>query len=181
MNITGRSSTITNSFVNGIIPVIFPSEDEVISALNILGMNDTDVRCCYCGDKATEWDHLRPIVSNKRPTGYISELANLVPACSKCNQSKSGSAWREWIVGTAPQCPHMRGIVDLPLRIERLELYEKKLRPTVIAWESVIDHDLWKAHWNNLNQLHRQMREAQKVAEQIRTAASGALVNKPYQ
>jgi 5-methylcytosine-specific restriction endonuclease McrA len=76
--------------VNSIIPVIDPSDAEIEEALNILKMEANNVRCSYCGDKATEWDHLRPIVKNKRPTGYISEIANLVPACGKCNQSKSG-------------------------------------------------------------------------------------------
>ena len=33
VKITGRTSTITNSFVNGIIPVITPSETEIIEVL----------------------------------------------------------------------------------------------------------------------------------------------------
>jgi len=38
------------------------------------------LQCSYCGTPATEWDHLRPLVMNKKPTGYISEIHNLVPA-----------------------------------------------------------------------------------------------------
>lgn len=88
VNIAGRTSSITNSFVNGIIPVISPTEEQVAQNLTILGLNLDDLRCTYCGDKSTEWDHLRPIVRNKKPTGYISDIYNLVPACGKCNQSK---------------------------------------------------------------------------------------------
>lgn len=88
MKILGRSSSITNAFINSIIPVIYPTEDNVREALKILEMDVDGVSCAYCGDKPTEWDHLRPLVLKQRPTGYISEIHNLVPACGKCNQSK---------------------------------------------------------------------------------------------
>lgn len=39
MKITGRSSSITNAFVNSIIPVIPPTEGQVKEALFILGMD----------------------------------------------------------------------------------------------------------------------------------------------
>src|SRR5687768_4986894 len=102
MTITGRSSSITNAFVSAIIPVVFPTEAEVIEALAVLGMLPTDVRCAYCGDASSEWDHLRPLVVNQKPTGFISEIANLVPSCGKCNQSKGKKPWREWMCSSAP-------------------------------------------------------------------------------
>src|SRR5689334_15042184 len=76
VKITGRASSITNSFINGIIPVVFTTNEEVQTALSILGMLES-VRCAYCGDAYTEWDHLRPLVLGKKPTGYISEIHNL--------------------------------------------------------------------------------------------------------
>jgi HNH endonuclease len=93
MNVAGRSSSITNAFISAIIPVIEPSEEEEREALGILRIDPEDIRCAYCGDKATEWDHLRPIISNQEPTGYITEIANLVPSCGKCNQSYEN--WRQ--------------------------------------------------------------------------------------
>jgi hypothetical protein len=93
MNVAGRSSSITNAFISAIIPVIEPGEEEEREALGILRIDPEDIRCAYCGDKATEWDHLRPIISNQEPTGYITEIANLVPSCGKCNQSYEN--WRQ--------------------------------------------------------------------------------------
>lgn len=104
VRITGRSSSITNSFVNGIVPVIRPSDAEIDEALEVLRMS-AEVVCAYCGDRATEWDHLRPLVQNQRPTGYIHEIHNLVPACGKCNQSKGNKPWREWMFGPARLSP----------------------------------------------------------------------------
>src|SRR5262245_24638640 len=94
MNITGRSSSITNAFISAIIPVVEPTQAEEIEALRLLGMSLDDIRCAFCGDKSTEWDHLRAIICDQKPTGYITEIANLVPACGKCNQSKGKTQWR---------------------------------------------------------------------------------------
>ena len=123
VRITGRSSSITNSFVNGIIPVIWPTDREVDEALDILGMDQGAV-CAYCGDTATEWDHLRPLVVRQQPTGYISEIRNLVPACGKCNQSKGNKHWREWMFGSARLSPASRGVDRLEERAARLQSYE---------------------------------------------------------
>ena len=57
VKIIGRTSTITNAFVNGIIPVIEPSDEEIDKALNVLGMTRDTICCAYCGDTYTEWDH----------------------------------------------------------------------------------------------------------------------------
>lgn len=175
VKITGRRSTITNSFVNAIIPVVEPTEDEILSVLRVLDMDATDVRCAYCGDLSTEWDHLEPIVSEKRPTGYISEIANLVPACGKCNQSKSGRCWRDWIQGTAPLSPKMRGIHDLRERIERLEHFEASHSRRIVDFEAVVPPDLWATHWRNHDELHRMMRTSQETAEKVRDAARHAI------
>ena len=103
-----RKSSITNAFVNSVIPVIQPSLDEIEQALFILGMAPSDVRCAYCGDENTEWDHLRPLVLDHRPTGFISEIANLVPSCGKCNSSKGNKPWRSWMLGKARHSPTTR-------------------------------------------------------------------------
>src|ERR1039457_7082974 len=112
-----RKSSITNAFVNSVIPTIVPTADEIEESLRILGMDHNDVRCAYCGDGSSEWDHLRPLVVNRRPTGFITEIANLVPACGKCNQSKGNKDWKEWMRGSAAQSPARRGVLDIEERI----------------------------------------------------------------
>ena len=82
MKITGRSSSITNAFINSIIPVVVPTDQDVQRALEIFEMAPDDLRCVYCGDVSSEWDHLNPLVKAQKPIGYISEIANLVPAAS---------------------------------------------------------------------------------------------------
>jgi hypothetical protein len=170
MSIVARSSTITNSFVNSIIPVIEPTEAEVLEALRILGMSPTDVRCAYCGDPFTEWDHLRPLVNEQRPTGYISEIGNLVPACGKCNQSKGNKNRRDWIVSRAKRSPRTRGVSDLETRIERLSEYEKWKPREPIHFESVVGPELWREYWESWRKVLEECKTSQEIALRIRAA-----------
>lgn len=179
VRITGRSSSITNSFVNGIIPVVWPTESQIEEALGILGMET--VVCAYCGDTATEWDHFRPLVVGRKPTGYISEIHNLVPSCGKCNQSKGNKDWREWMLSSARLSPTTRGTADIQARIERLEAFERWGSPTKVNFEELIGPDLWAAHWRNHEAILDLMREAEMTADAIRRriAEANSVVEPP--
>lgn len=165
---TSRKTSITNAFVSAIIPSVRPSVDEIGEAFSILGMDPADVRCAYCGDKASEWDHLRPLVVKRRPTGFISEIANLVPACGKCNQSKGNSPWREWMVGKAKLSPNGRGVPNIPERISRLEAYERWRAPTRVEFESIVPREAWDRYWALCEQVIEDMRRCQEVADSLR-------------
>jgi hypothetical protein len=176
VTITGRSSSLTAAFVSAIIPTIYPSHDEVLEALAVLGMANDDVRCSYCGDAYTEWDHLRPLVVDQKPTGYISELPNLVPSCGKCNQSKGKNPWREWMRGKAPRCPGVRGISDLEERIARLEAYERWRQPQRLDFQAMVGDELWNEHWQHWRDTLDQLRKSQTCAERLKAGiASHAL------
>ena len=175
--IMGRTSSITNAFVNGIIPCIMPSSEEIGEALNILGMDSDTVCCAYCGDRYTEWDHFRPLIVNKQPTGYISEIHNLVPCCGKCNQSKGNKYWKDWIKSQAPLSPQSRSISDLELRIHRLERFEAWGEPIQVDFEKILGEDLWNEHWRNYEELMDKMKESQKVSDKIRKAIQGAVLS----
>ncbi len=168
VKIIGRTTSITNSFINGIIPCIVPTEEEIKTVLEILGMDEHTIRCAYCGDKHTEWDHFRPLVKEKGATGYISEIHNLVPSCPKCNQSKGNSEWRKWIKGPAKLSPATRGVKDLETKIKFLEEFEKWGEPTKVDFEKIVGSAKWGQHWKNCSLLHEQMRDSQKLSDEIK-------------
>ena len=174
MKITGRSSSITNAFINSIIPVVPPSAEEVKQALGILGMTPETFQCSYCGAVASEWDHLRPLVKDKKPTGYISEIHNLVPSCGKCNQSKGNKEWKTWMLSSAELSPTARGVKDIAARIERLEAYENWCVPTKMDFESIVGHETWSQHWKNWEQVQSLMRESQDLAAKINVTVASA-------
>jgi hypothetical protein len=170
-----RKSTITNAFVSAIIPTIVPTLDEIEQALNILGVDPSDVRCAYCGDKASEWDHLRPLVWKRRPTGFITEIGNLVPSCAKCNQSKGNANWREWMHSKANRSPTGRGIVDIANRVARLELYEKWRPPTRIQFESTLRPEEWEEYWQLCENVVAELKRCQEIADSIRSRITQAI------
>ncbi len=175
MNVTGRSSSITNAFINAIVPVVEPSEEEELEALRILGMNPEDIRCAYCGDKASEWDHFRPIVSDQEPTGYITEIANLVPSCGKCNQSKGKAHWKTWMEGEARLSPNSRKIPDLGKRVERLQAYSVWREPRKIDFAALAGPEMWQRHRKNWEEVLNLLKSSQKLATEIRTVVAKAI------
>lgn len=167
MKITGRSSSITNAFINSIIPVVQPNAEEVRQALEMLGMTWDTFQCAYCGSVASEWDHLRPLVKDKKPTGYISEIHNLVPSCGKCNQSKGNKEWKVWMLSSAKLSPTARGVKNIAERVGRLEAYEKSKAPTKMDFAAIVGKDVWERHQSNLESVQALMRESQKLATKI--------------
>jgi hypothetical protein len=174
MNVTGRSSSITNAFISAIIPVVEPTEVEEREALSILQISPEDIRCAYCGDKSTEWDHLRPIISNQEPTGYITEIANLVPSCGKCNQSKGKSYWRTWMEGNAKLSPKTRGIADLKDRVTRLQAYEAWRQPRKIDFAAIVGPEMWQRHRQNWRKVLDLLKQSQELANEIRDIVAKA-------
>jgi hypothetical protein len=170
-----RKSSITNAFVSAIIPVVPPSHAEIENALKILEMEPDNVRCAYCGDQSTEWDHLRPLVVDRRPTGFISEIANLVPACGKCNQSKGNKQWRVWIASSAKLSPTGRRLADVERRIACLEAYEKWRSPMQVNFQTIVGHEEWEKYWNLCEDVIAELRECQQVADTIRASVLEAL------
>ncbi|MBK1623497.1 HNH endonuclease [Afifella marina] len=168
LTITSRTSTVTNSFVQAVIPSVVPTPEEMDEALAVLGINGDDIRCAYCGDPATDWDHLRPLVCGKKPSGYITEIRNLVPACGPCNQSKSGQEWRAWIESGAKNSPKTRGVPGLEERIRRLARFEEwgDVRP--LDLRALAGEDEWDAYWGNREVIVASMQEAQRHAERIK-------------
>jgi len=175
LKITSRTSSITNSFVQAIIPSIEPSEEERREALRVLEIDPENSTCAYCGDRSTDWDHLYPFVRDKRPTGYINELKNLVPSCGRCNQSKSGADWRRWIESGAAGSPKTRRVTDLKERIARLERFEARSNLKPLRLEELAGAELWEKHWRNLEEIEEKMRQAQEHAEKVKERIQDAL------
>ena len=96
--VTTRASTITNAFVSALAPYEPYDDERACAAMRDLGQNDLDrLRCVYCRDDATTWDHLINLVSNKKLNGYGHQLGNLVPCCSRCNSAKQGKNYEDFV------------------------------------------------------------------------------------
>jgi hypothetical protein len=174
MKIAGRYSSIRNAFINSIIPVVLPSAEEGKRALEILGMTPETFQCGYFGSVASEWDHRRPHFKDKKSTGYISEIYNLVPSCGKCNQSKGNKQWKTWMRSTAKLAPTARGIKEIPERVGRIEAYESSKSPANMDIAAIGGRDVWAQHRNNLEPVQSLMRESQVLPTKINTEGASA-------
>lgn len=169
--LTGRKTTITGLFFTSLTPYIEPTPAEVDEALKILGMTREACVCAYCGGPKSEWDHFRAVVKNRAPTGYITEIANLVPACGKCNQSRGNGDWESWMRGGAPQSPASRGIPDLEQRIERLKAFEQWSKPVKIDYADLAGAAEWAQHLSHLEAVLSLLAQAEKHAGALRSKA----------
>jgi hypothetical protein len=130
--------------------------------------------CVYCGAHATEWDHLNPLVSARRPSGHLNVFGNLVPACGPCNHSKGGRAWRAWMMGGANGSPTSRGIQELETRAGIIEAYAAHL-PRKITISELYESQDYERYWAKLDQIEALMREAQALADELRDQAEKKL------
>ena len=176
--ITSRVSSVTNGFVQAITPDIALNLSERSRVLQILEIDPDWHSCAYCGDPAHHWDHLNPYVRNKRPSGYLNEARNLVPACGPCNTSKSGAPWRTWISGPAKGSPATRAIADIAARIRRLEQLESELALKPVDLAGLVKPELWERYWKQLDQIEQLLFAAQRDAEVIRAEITAGLAKR---
>jgi hypothetical protein len=169
--LTGRRSTLTGLFFTTLTPYIEPTEAQVNEALSVLGMRAGQCVCAYCGDKKSEWDHFRAVVRDRKPTGYITELANLVPACGKCNQSRGNKDWRAWMKSAARHSPASRGIADIDERMKRLEAFEQWSQPTRIDYQGLCGQEKWERHTQYMEDVLRLLEQAEQHASELRDIA----------
>jgi hypothetical protein len=170
-----RKSTLTNAFVSAVIPSFEATAEEIDEALRILGLDPFDLRCSYCGGPWHTWDHLRPLVTKCQPTGFVTEIANLVPSCTPCNSSKGASPWKKWMFGKAKGSPLARRIPDLDSRAERLTEYEKWREPIQIKFQAVLGEADWNHYWSLHDAVVNDMKAAQQVADTLRKRVEDSL------
>ena len=161
-SIAGRSSSITNAFIAAIMPIHVPTDAEIDQALKILGMSRQRVGCCYCGGTMTEWDHLKPFVAGREPTGFFTSIYNLVPACGKCNQSKGNKDWEPWMRSKHAALP------NLEERIRRLKAYEKWGGILPLTIKRLVGDTEWQRYMKLCENIIRLMREAELEARELK-------------
>ena len=77
---------------------------------------------------------------------------------------------------TARHSPTARGKLDVAKRIARLEEYERWRPPKRIEdFEPIVGKEAWTAYWVAWEKINADLRECQKVADELRTKIEDAL------
>ena len=143
-------SSIKRAFINTTILEIKPTSEEEATWRKYLGISPTamanEIKCAYCGQHASHFDHFRNLTVGGYPSGYVTDIYNLVPCCNACNNSKRGENWRSWITGSTPNPPQQHLSADeLAIRVKMLDCFEAWSNP--IATRLKVLALVGKAEW----------------------------------
>lgn len=166
-DLKARSSTISNAFAVSIAPYIHPSEMEVNQSYKELEIENG--QCAYCLQTGAGKDHLRPLVTNGMPTGYITNINNLVPCCNSCNSSKGAKNFTEWYLSKDNlQRLHTIGLTDelIKKRFEIILRYEQKIGEP-INYKAIVGDDLWEEFNSRRKELIRILNENQEFCNML--------------
>jgi hypothetical protein len=146
-NLDKRRSTIANAAVWSIL-------DGINS--DVQGVHK-GAECFYCGKPATTSDHLRPLVESSRPSGYLDEPGNLVPACQPCNSSKGNRDWRTFLAGL---------VMSPDERTKRTAALER-FHPAKVDMRQLCGKEEWDKYWRGVEDLKTRMVELNKMGRLI--------------
>ena len=162
--IGGRTSTICRSMACTLLnrDACSPREEQIwISFFK-------DKTCAYCGKHASHLDHLYPLINDRKPTGYGTEAANLVPCCADCNQPKGNSHWEEFM--RSDRCHHIGdAFTDDPVlamenRIENIKRFQAAMPPRKVD----IAEDVLERWTSILTEFDKMLSNAQETLLEIK-------------
>jgi hypothetical protein len=88
----GLSRRAIDAVLRALPVVIFPGyRRTLVKVEDFVALAEKGTECVYCGRPADTYDHVLPI-----SRGGTSEVANVVPACRRCNSAKGARTPEEW-------------------------------------------------------------------------------------
>ena len=166
-NLKGRSSTISNAFAISITPYITPDEIEIKASYEFLKIQEG--QCAYCLGEGNSKDHLKPLVRKGMPTGYITNIANLVPCCSSCNSSKGAKEFKKWYISPENISRLKKKGMDDQTIEERYKIisdYEDKIEEP-IDYEQIVGKELWQEYKSRKKAFFEKLNEDQAFCDKL--------------
>ena len=167
-NLSSRSSTISNAFAISVTPCIKPDESELEGYYEALGIKEGQCAYCVVGD-GNGRDHLKPLVKDGMPTGYITDIRNLVPCCQKCNSSKGSKSFEEWYKSD----DNLKRLRSLGLNQDEIEKrytiikeYESKIGQP-LDYEKIVGTDKWNEYKKRRKALIEALNDNQKFCDML--------------
>ncbi len=168
-NLKNRSSTINNAFAIAITPYLPPSSDNLDWYYDELGINPD--QCGYCLQESNSVDHIRPLVRKGLPTGYITNIYNLIPCCSTCNSKKGAKDFQEWYCGNDNIARlHTLGLSDEQIQ-ERFSIicrFIEKHMPEPLDYEQILGKDSWDEYKRRKDRIIEQLVDNQRFCDELK-------------
>lgn len=166
-NIKGRTSTICRSMACTLLAREGCSTEEETLWKSFF----PDKKCAYCGKRASHLDHLYALISDRKPTGYCTEPANLVPCCRECNQPKGNMYWEDFM--RSDKCHHTSGsgsrdeLEIVKAKEKRIEVM-RKFQIAMPANKVDISDEILDKWESILNEFDKKLDDAQNELEDLK-------------
>ena len=142
---------------------------------NSLALKRSNQTARIAGGKYDYLEHFRPLVEKGQPTGYGSDIYNLVPSCSSCNVRKGNMTWQDWM-----QNEHNPGVSDEKEHAKRFSTLLEfdswgKDETAFVNYEKLIGSKKWKEYQEGYAEIIKYIEKIHPIQKEIK-----ALVNKTY-
>lgn len=177
-DLKSRSSTISNAFAISITPYIVPGESDTEGYYDSLGIKEG--QCAYCLGDGNGRDHLKPLVKNGMPTGYITDIHNIVPCCQRCNSAKGAKSFREWYLSPENVSRLKRfGLDDATIenRYSIICKFEESI-PAPIDYKAIVGEEMWNEYQDRRMALLKSLADNQAFCDLIRKKVLNEIRNK---
>jgi len=162
-----RTTTINHAFASAIAPAEALIGARLNEALRVLDQSaEGDLFCVYCDRPAETWDHLVALVRAGEMSGYGHTFSNPVAACRDCNSKKGNKEWRSWLRAFRR---------DPEVRISRIQRYIEFCGSAMRSVEDLkrVAPQEMERYAAVRHQVLDLLREADRLADEIRSAAAG--------
>lgn len=169
-NLKSRTSTINNAFAIGITPYLRPDDDLLKAYYDELKIEPC--QCGYCmrlGEGKTV-DHINPLVISGKPSGYITDINNLIPCCKDCNSKKGGKYFGDWYKSPKNKKRlKSMGLTDQIIneRYDIITAYINNHCSKPYDYEKIVGEDKWNEYINRKNKMIALLEEDQKFCDEL--------------
>ena len=177
-DLKGRTSTISNAFAIAITPYLMPTERDIKNFWDALEIREG--QCAYCLGEGNAMDHLKPLVTNGLPTGYITEIKNLVPCCSACNSAKGAKDFKDWYLSDNNlHRLYAKGLSNDIIR-KRYDIIEKYIKdiPAPLNYSEILGDELWSEFLRRSQKMIDLLREDQAFCDKLSAIISKDIAEK---
>ena len=166
-DLKSRTSTISNAFVISITPWISPNDEEITGFYEKFKVSEG--QCAYCLQHgANSVDHYRGLVINSEPSGYTTDIGNLVPCCPKCNSSKGNKTFEEWYDDDrTKERLRQLGMTDDQISERRRIIVNAMQGVDRFDFKSIIGEEKWNEFIERRQKLNDLLRENQLFCDEL--------------
>ncbi len=169
-NLKGRTSTINNAFVISITPFIKPDPSILKQYYKELEIEEKQCGYCMRMGLGKSVDHIFPLVIDGMPSGYITDITNLIPCCTECNSTKGGKLFEDWYKeqkNVDRLNSYGMSYDDINKRYNIIMNYINNHCSQPLSYKEIVGEKLWNEYINRKNKMLELLQEDQLFCDNL--------------